>query len=87
MGLSQQEIQALSTRLIESDPSLQYLRPEEFAQMLEGLKRQQSEATLGLETVQENIDQLQPQVMAEGRLRGLEDADRRLAELAGLFGG
>jgi hypothetical protein len=87
MGLSQQEIQALSARLIESDPSLQYLRPEEFAQMLEGLKRQQSEATLGLETVQENIDQLQPQVMAEGRLRGLEDADRRLAELAGLFGG
>jgi hypothetical protein len=87
MGLSQQEIQALSARLIESDPSLQYLRPEEFAQMLEGLKRQQSEATLGLETVQENIDQLEPQVMAEGRLRGLEDADRRLAELAGLFGG
>jgi hypothetical protein len=87
MGLSAQEIQSLSARLIESDPRLQYLRPEEFAGMLQGLARQQSETAFGLETAAEDIGQLQSQVVAEGRLRGLEDADRRLAELAGLFGG
>lgn len=87
LGMSDAEIQQISTRLIEADPRLQFLRPEQYGEMLRGLARQKVEAGLGAVDTEEALRQTQGQVVAEGRLQGLNEADRRLAELAGFIGG
>jgi hypothetical protein len=71
----------------ESDPNLQYLRPEDFASAIRGIGRQQRLGGLEYETTNEDIGQLQGQIVAQGRLQGLSEADRKLAEAIGLAGG
>lgn len=87
LGLSRGEIEQVAARLIESDPSLRFLRPEEYANFLQSLGRQGTDIGLQAETLAEDIGQLQGQVVAENRLRGLTEAEQRLADLAGLIGG
>lgn len=87
MGMSNEEVQVLTSRLIEADPRLQFLRPEQYTEMLRGLARQAQEAEFGTEMAAEDIGRLQAQVAAEGRVGGLNEADQRLAEIAGLLGG
>jgi hypothetical protein len=87
MGMSQEEINALSARLIEADPRLQFLRPEQYGEMLQGLGRQRVQSVFDALGIEEDLGQLEPQIEAEGRLRGLDEAERRLAEIAGYIGG
>jgi hypothetical protein len=87
LGMGRQEIEAVASRLIEADPNLKFLRPEEYANFLEALGRRGTNIGLEAETTAEDIGQLQGQVVAEGRLRGLSEAEQRLADLAGLIGG
>ena len=86
-GMTDQELNEVSKLLIESDPNLQFLRPEEYAQALRGMGARQMELGLEAETAGEDIGRIQGQVVARGRLQGLSEAERRLAEIAGLAGG
>lgn len=87
MGMSQAEINALSARLIEADPRLRFLRPEQYGEMLQGLGRQKVQSVFDALGVEEDLARLEPQIEAEGRLRGLDEAERRFAEIAGYIGG
>lgn len=86
-GMTDQELNEVSKLLIESDPNLQFLRPEEYAQALRGMGARQTQLGLEAETAGEDIGRIQGQVVARGRLQGLSEAERRLAEIAGLVGG
>lgn len=87
MGMGAKELEQVAQLLIESDPNLQFLRPEEFAQALRGMGMAQQETAAGLDDLGEDIGRIQGQVMARGRLRGLSEADRRLADIESLLGG
>jgi hypothetical protein len=86
-GMTDQELTEMSKLLIESDPNLQFLRPEEYAQALRGMGARQTQLGLEAETAGEDIGRIQGQLVARGRLQGLSEAERRLAEIAGLAGG
>lgn len=87
MGMTQGELKQMSQLLIESDPNLRFLRPEEFAQMLRGMSLTQGDIGAELESVGEDIGRVQGQVVARGRLKGLSQAEQQLADIAGLVGG
>lgn len=87
MGMTDEELNQIGRLLTESDPNLQYLRPEDFTSMMRGMSARMGSLSLGVEDIGEDIGQIQGQVMARGRLQGLNEADQRLAELIGRVGG
>jgi len=87
MGMTDEELNQIGRLLTESDPNLQYLRPEDFTSMMRGMSARMGSLGLGVEDIGEDIGQIQGQVVARGRLQGLNEADQRLAELIGRVGG
>lgn len=87
LGMPDTELEALTKLLIESDPNLQFLRPEEFAQALRGMSLSRDAATENLEVNDEDIGRFMGQGVARGRLQGLQGAEQQLSDLAGKFGG
>lgn len=77
----------LMEALTKSNPNLQYLRPEDYLSAIRGTSAQATQRGLELQTLEEDIRQTQGQVVAGGRAKGLSEAERRLEELSGLYGG
>jgi hypothetical protein len=87
MGMTDEELNQVGRLLTESDPNLQYLRPEDFTSMMRGISGRMGSLKLGIEDIGEDIGQIQGQAVARGRLQGLNEADQRLADLIGRVGG
>lgn len=87
LGVTDQELNEVSKLLIESDPNLQFLRPEDFASALRGMGAIQRQMGAEVEELTEETGRLQGQIVARGRLQGLNEADQRLADLIGRMGG
>jgi hypothetical protein len=86
-GMESQDIDAMTRLLVEQDPRLQFLRPEEFASALKGMAYGKMEGGGQLEGLEEDIGRLQGQLVAGGRAAGLSETEKRLEELAALMGG
>jgi len=87
MGMTDEELNQIGRLLTESDPNLQYLRPEDFTSMMRGISGRMGSLRLGIEDIGEDIGQIQGQAVSRGRLQGLNEADQRLADLIGRVGG
>lgn len=87
LGMTDQELNQITKLLTESDPNLQYLRPEDLTSMIRGMSMRAGNVGADIEDIGEEIGQTQGQVVARGRLQGLNEADQRLAELIGQVGG
>jgi hypothetical protein len=87
LGMTDQELNQITRVLTESDPNLQYLRPEDLTSMIRGMSMRAGNVGADIEDIGEEIGQAQGQVVARGRLQGLNEADQRLAELIGRVGG
>jgi len=87
LGMKDTDLQNIMRLMVERDPSLQFLRPEDYARAIQGMGLSKMTAGLGLEETEEDIGRTQAQLVARGRAAGLSDAEKRLAELAGLYGG
>ena len=86
-GMTDADISKITELLISQNPDLQFLRPEQYAQALKGMGLAKMGMGLESEFAGEDVERLKAQVQARGRLRGLSEADQRLAELSNLFGG
>ena len=71
----------------ESDPNLQWLRPEDFLSAIEGARYKSTDTEMEALQLGEDIQKKQAQMVAGGRASGLSRADARLAEIMGLTGG
>lgn len=87
LGMTDQELNQITKLLTESDPNLQYLRPEDLTSMIRGMSMRAGNVGAEIEDLGEDIGQAQGQVIARGRLQGLNEADQRLADLIGRVGG
>jgi len=87
LGMEDADLQNIMRLMVERDPSLQFLRPEDYTRAIQGMGLSKMTGGLGLEETEEDIGRTQAQIVARGRAAGLSDAEKRLAELAGLYGG
>lgn len=86
LGMSEKEIAKMAQLLVESDPRLQFLRPEEYARLLQQMGSRSAEAGAEYDLLQEQAKREQAGMVVEGKARNIGVAAQQMRGLEGLVG-